>query len=165
MHNNSSTLLLTDDDCQWIPTEHLDTNSSKPILSDVDRWKTLPTARPEPFRPSSSASVSMALLPSISISLMLGRSATMTTKTFPSRPMRISSKLPVAKRLRAAALVCGSSTESPTTNGMLANTLPAEILCKPSTRMSFCCSFISGALPLRCTPVAHRSLFYRIIIF
>jgi hypothetical protein len=41
MHNNSSTLLLTDDDCQWIPTEHLDTNSSKPILSDVDRWKPL----------------------------------------------------------------------------------------------------------------------------
>jgi hypothetical protein len=45
----------------------------------------------------------MALLPSMVISLMLGRSATTTTSTLPSRPMRISSKLPVANRLRAVA--------------------------------------------------------------
>ena len=37
----------------------------------MERWKTWPTASPEPFNPSSSASVSMALFPSMAISLML----------------------------------------------------------------------------------------------
>ena len=74
------------------------------IPSRVERWNTCPTASPAPFNPSSSASVSMALLPSMVISLMLGRSATITTSTPPSRAIEMSSKFPVAKRLLAAAL-------------------------------------------------------------
>ena len=41
MHNSSSTSLLTDGDCQRIPTEDIEKDSSKPILCDVDRWKPL----------------------------------------------------------------------------------------------------------------------------
>ena len=104
--------------------------------SRVERWNTWPTARPAPFSPSSRASVSIALLPSILISLMLGRSATTTTSTLPSRPMRISSKFPVENRLRAAARMARSSMVSPTATGRAANTLPADIRCRPSTRIS-----------------------------
>jgi hypothetical protein len=64
----------------------------------------------------------MALLPSMLISLMLGRSATTTTSTLPSRPMRMSSKLPVAKRLRADWRMRPVSARHPTPMGMAANT-------------------------------------------
>lgn len=40
MHN-SSNLLVTDNECQRIPSEDTENNSSWPIPSDVDRWKTL----------------------------------------------------------------------------------------------------------------------------
>src|SRR6056297_958735 len=104
--------------------------------SSVERWNTWPTESPAPFRPSSSASVSMALLPSMLISVILGRSTTITTSTLPSRPRRISSKLPVANRLRAASRTTRALIKSPTPTGSAANTLPAEMRCSPSTRIS-----------------------------
>src|SRR5690606_24456987 len=105
------------------------------------------------------SSVLSCLLPSMTISLIDGRSCTLTTSTLPSRPTLTSSKLPVLNRLRMVLRSVSDSTVSPTLSGIAANTAPAEIRCKPSTRIS---ETTKGSAAMACAlpiykPIAEKS--------
>ena len=134
LRGNSSTLVVMR--APYRPWDTYCRSRSWRMCSSVTFLNISPSASPDLAKPSSSASDLIALLPSSSSASMDGRSLTMITSTLPSRPILTSSNDSVANRLRTVSRNANSSTSSPTFTHIALNTVPAEMRCSPSTRMS-----------------------------
>ena len=106
------------------------------MRSSVACLKISPSRRPCSPSPSNKASVLIALLPSISIASMAGRSFNEIINTSSSLSTVMSSKRPVLKSERTMSPETKESISSPIFTGSSLNTVPAETRCRPCNRIS-----------------------------
>ena len=131
-------------------------SSSVSIVCSADFFSTSPSARPIFFRPSSSASLGINLLPFNSIFEMTGRSTTWKTKVLPCCTALMSSNRPDAYMLRIALAMIGSLTRSPLLIGTRPYTLSGVKRTNPSNFIS--CTMNSSAAYTCCaTAIALTS--------